>query len=206
MNRSVGLLGGTFDPVHNGHLRVAASARAALQLDAVWILPARRSPLKPDEALATPAQRVEMCRLAAAGHPWLEVCDLELRRPGPSYTFDTLTELRRRHPGADFTWLAGADTALQLPLWHRYPELLGLCAFAFVTRPGVDPDRYGQALQRLEAAGARVRRVEVDGVDVSASEVRRRAAAGLPLAGLVPESVEAYIRSRGLYGFGRTSR
>lgn len=199
MNRPVGLLGGTFDPVHAGHLRIAVAARDALGLERVWLLPAHRSPLRPEGARATPAERAEMCRLAAASQPGLDVCDLELRRAPPSYTFDTLTELRRLHPGVPWTWVAGADTALQLAAWSRYAELLELCAFAFVSRPGVDRGLLQAALAELRAAGGRVQAIEIDGVDVSASEVRRRAAAGLPLRGLVPDAVADYIERRGLY-------
>jgi nicotinate-nucleotide adenylyltransferase len=188
--RRVGLLGGTFDPPHVGHLVVAEVARVSLGLDEVRLLVAGRPWMKDT---VTPARhRVAMAELAVADDDALVVDDRETRRDGPTYTADTLAELHAEEPGTAWWFLLGADAAAQLPAWHRAPDALRLATFVAVTRPGY----------RLEASHgllSDVVRLEVPLVDVSSTELRRRVAAGEAVSHLVPPRVERYIREQGLY-------
>jgi nicotinate-nucleotide adenylyltransferase len=194
--RRIGLLGGTFDPVHNGHVKLAEGASEALGLDEVWLVPARRQPLKQEPA--SPAEiRLEMCRLAAAEHGFLGVCDVELARGGPSYTVDTLEELTASHPGVEWTFLAGTDALLDLPRWRDPGRLLSLCRFAVVERSGVTWEELMRHLPKHLAS--RLLRLPVEALEVSSTDIRARAGRGEPVSGLVPTVVERFIEQHHLY-------
>jgi nicotinate-nucleotide adenylyltransferase len=185
----VGVLGGSFDPVHAGHLALALGARDRLRLDRVLLVVAAAHPLKPAGPAAPAEDRYAMVRLAVRGHGGLEASDLELRRPPPSYTVETLREVRASLPGeAEVLLLLGADALAEFPRWRETAAIRSLAAVVGCTRPGAP-----------RPAGADLL-LEVPTPDVSSTEVRRRAAAGETLAGLVPPDVEAYIGERGLYG------
>jgi nicotinate-nucleotide adenylyltransferase len=185
----LGILGGSFDPVHLGHLALAEAARDRLGLDRVLLVVAAGQPLKPAGPAASAEDRYAMVRLAVRGRRGLEASDLELRRPAPSYTADTLRELRRSHPApADLLLLLGADALRDFPRWREVDAIRGLARVVACPRPGAVAPPGG-----FEVLAA-------DTPEVSSTEVRRRTAAGEPLAGLVPEDVEAYIRERRLYG------
>jgi len=184
----LGLLGGSFDPVHLGHLALAEAARDRLRLDRVLLVVAAGQPLKPAGPAAPAEDRYAMVRLAVRGHPRLEASDLELRRPAPSYTVDTLREIRRGlAPGDEIVLLLGSDALADLPRWREAAALRTLARVAACARPG------GPA-----PAGADLV-LEADTPDASSTEVRRRVAAGQSVAGLVPGDVAAYIAERGLY-------
>jgi nicotinate-nucleotide adenylyltransferase len=188
--RRVGLLGGTFDPPHVGHLVVAEVARVSLQLDQVRLLVAGRPWMKAEVTSAR--HRVAMAELAVADDDALVVDDRETRRDAPTYTADTLAELHAEEPDTGWWFLLGADAAAQLPAWHRAADALRLATFVAVTRPGY----------RLEGSHdllADVVRLEVPDIGVSSTELRRRVAAGEAVRYLVPPRVERYIRERGLY-------
>jgi len=190
MTRRVGLLGGTFDPPHLGHLVVAECARIELALDEVRFLVAGDPWMK---ATRTPAaHRVAMAVAAVAGDAHLVVDDREVARAGPTYTVDTLRELRDAEPTTAWYFLLGEDAAGGLGRWHRVDEALGLATFVVVTRPGAasGSDDHGFALARLS----------VPGIDVSSSDLRARFAAGAATRYLVPDAVGAYVRDHGLYG------
>jgi nicotinate-nucleotide adenylyltransferase len=194
----VGVVGGTFDPIHLGHVALAEWAAACAGLDRVVLVPAGRPPHR-GEATAPAADRLEMSRLAAAGHPLLEVSDLELRREGPSYTADTLRELGARHPGAELFLVLGWDAARELRSWHRPDEVLRLARLVVVSRPGFPAP--GPA--DLEAAGIDPSRVVLCGEgtpEVESTDIRRLLEEGRSLDGLVDPAVEAYLRRHGLYG------
>jgi len=184
----LGLLGGTFDPIHLGHLRAAETAREALGLDELLFVPARVPPHRRG-ALSPAHDRYAMVALATAGHPAFVASDLELAREGPSYTVDTVAQLRRERPQAELVLVVGSDTWAELPGWREAERLLALCTLAVVTRPGAAPD----------APGPRAQLVEGPGLPVSASEIRSRVRAGQSVRYLVPDTVEAHIRKRGLY-------
>jgi nicotinate-nucleotide adenylyltransferase len=199
----VGVMGGSFDPVHNGHLGVARAVAARLGLGRVLFVPAARAPLRDAETRAPGARRVEMLRLAikeagdGAG-PEMDVSEIELQRGGVSYTADTLRALRAERPADEFTWIVGADQLARLGQWREPGELARLASWAAYARPGYE---WGAAVAP-EIPGLRVHRVEpVGGAvwDVSSSEVRARLARGDDVAGLVPDKVIEYIRETGLY-------
>lgn len=194
----VGLLGGTFDPIHRGHLAAAAVARTCAGLEEVLLVPAGVPPHK-DAPHASAADRLEMCRLAAAGEPGLGVWDVEVRRPGRSFTIDTVRAFREERPG-DTPWLLlGWDAALQLRTWHRWRELVELIAILVFPRPGL-PEPGTRDLTLAGLGRATVVLCEEETPEVSATELRGRLTEGGDLAGLVPPAVEAYIRAHRLYG------
>jgi asparaginyl-tRNA synthetase len=200
----VGLLGGSFNPPHEGHLAIARAVRDALGLDELILIPAARPPHKPDNRdMASPRDRLEMTRRAAEADGF-GVSDLELLRVGPSYTIDTVRALKAERPGDTFFWVVGGDTVGELPTWKSAAALLAEVAFVPVARPGYDLEAglaaVEQHLGAEAAAGLRERVVTVAPQDVSSTEVRRRVLAGETIEGLVPSTVEAFIRAEGLYG------
>ena len=185
----IGLFGGTFDPVHHGHLVLARDALEQLTLDRLLFIPAAVSPHRTDEPpRATTEQRVEMLRQALAGERGCEVDECELHRPPPSYTFDTVQEIRGRLPGARLYLLLGADQLPKFGAWHRFEELRSLVTFVVFHRAA-------GAEEHLSAAYPTLRRR----LDLSATEVRQRVAAGRSVRYLVPEAVAAYIQLHHLY-------
>jgi nicotinate-nucleotide adenylyltransferase len=184
-----GVLGGTFDPPHYGHLIAAQEAWSVLTLDRVLLVPAREPPHKDPAGLTAPELRLEMLYAAVAGDPRLAVSDIELRRDGPSFTVDTLRALRATEPGAELYLLLGADQYLELDTWRSAAEIRRLARIGVFARWGDDP-----------AAGrVGVERVAMPRIDLSASAIRHRVAAGRPIRYLVPEAVERLIDEHGLY-------
>jgi nicotinate-nucleotide adenylyltransferase len=187
----LGVYGGTFDPPHLGHLVAASEACDALRLDRLLWIPSAVHPLKGGRVRTPPETRLRMVRAAIEGDPRFRADDLELRREGPSYTVDTLRALRAREPGAELLLVAGADLLHELPRWREPDEVVRLATLAVVTREGESlPPHSGLAALA----------VPVTRVDVSSTEVRRRAAAGETFRYLVPEPVRALIERHGLYG------
>jgi len=186
----IGVFGGTFDPPHLGHLVVASDACEALGLGRVLWIPSAVPPHKLGTVKAPAEARLEMVRAAVEGDPRFVADDVELRRAGPSYTVDTLRELAARHPGDELVLLIGADNLREIPGWREPGEILRLARVAVLSRDGagVPPD------SPIPATSVAVTRV-----DVSATEVRRRAAAGETIRYLVPDAVRALVERRGLY-------
>lgn len=206
VDRRVGILGGTFDPIHYGHLVIAEQVRQALQLDRVLFVPAPRPPHKLDEQLASAADRSAMVALAVAGNPAFALCEIELEREGPSYTSDTLAELAdeavRQGVARDLYFIISAEALAGLPEWHEPLRLIRAARLAVVGRPGwplPDEPRLAATLPGGAASVSRVERVETVPIANSSSDVRTRAAAGLSIRYLVPPAVEAYIRDHRLY-------
>jgi nicotinate-nucleotide adenylyltransferase len=195
---SLGILGGTFNPPHVGHLVCAQEARARLGLDRVALMPVSSPPHKPLPGDPGPDVRLEMCRLAAADVDWLEVSDLEVRRGGPSYTADTLQELRTQRPGGELTWIAGGDMALSLPGWRDPERVLSLARFAVAERARARREEIERSIATL-AGRESVVFLDMPRIDVSSSMVRDRVAAGLPVRWLVPDAVREYVEAHGLY-------
>ncbi len=193
-------MGGTFDPVHLGHLLAAEAARHHFELDRVCFVPAARAPHKMALEPSDGFQRLTMILLATLNHPDFVVSDLELRRPPPSYTLDTLRQLREQHPGVDLYFITGADALLEILSWRAPGELLRLAEFVGVTRPGYDLGRIEAVRAALGAeAASRLHVLRMPGVDVSSTEIRRRVRAGESIRYLVPDGVLAYITKAGLY-------
>ena len=198
MPRTIGLLGGTFNPVHEGHLSIAREALRLFALDAVWFIPCAVPPHKPVHDLASNADRLAMLRLAIAGEPRFAALDVEFNRPGKSYTLDTVRALQALHPGDAFVFIVGADTLPELPTWHRPLELLPLVRIVSLARPGFVPDAAAIRLPPPwpERLLADLRTGEP--LAVSSREIRAKIAAGQPVS-LVPDSVLRYIEEHNLY-------
>ena len=198
MPRTIGLLGGTFNPVHEGHLSIAREALRLFALDSVWFIPCAVPPHKPVHDLASNADRLAMLRLAIAGEPRFEALDDEFNRPGKSYTLDTVRALQALHPGDAFAFIVGADTLPELPTWHRPLDLLPLVRIVSLARPGFAPDAAASHLPPPwpERLLADLRSGEP--LDVSSREIRAKIAAGQPVS-LVPDSVLRYIEEHNLY-------
>ncbi|MCP8967195.1 nicotinate-nucleotide adenylyltransferase [Ectobacillus ponti] len=187
--KKVGIVGGTFDPPHYGHLLIANEAYHALGLDEVWFLPNQIPPHKLGKDVAGAADRVEMLRLAAAGKPAFSLCLIELEREGPSYTYDTICRLRQQYPDISFFFIIGGDMVEYLPKWHRVEELVSMVQFVGVTRPGYTLHT-PYPIQKLE----------IPEFAVSSSLIRERFQSGGTTDYLLPEKVREYIQRSGLYG------
>jgi len=194
----IGILGGTFDPVHIAHLVIAQEAHSQLGLERVLFVPARQPWHKPKREPSPIDDRVAMLRQAMAGDARFELSLVDAEREGLTYTVDTLRLLGERFPGAGLFFIVGADSLVELPTWREPERIVRMCRLAVAHRPGQT-----LALEALERQVPRARAsvvlLDVPQMDVSSSDIRRRVAAGRPIHYLVPERVEAYIRERGLY-------
>jgi nicotinate-nucleotide adenylyltransferase len=199
---SIGVLGGTFDPFHLGHLALARAARDQLGLERLLLVPADVPPHKPGRPVSPADVRMAMVEAGIAGEPRLEASRLELDRPGPSYTVDTLQDLVATERAAgrepDVILVLSADSFDGLPAWHEPERLLGLARIAVAPRAGHPPDLAAVA-RALPAARGRITVLDLPAIDVSASEIRRRATRDEPLVGLVPPGVETLVRDNRLY-------
>lgn len=186
---ATGVFGGSFDPVHHGHLIAADRAAEALGLETVLFVPCARQPLKAGGPAATAKQRCEMLRIAVQGHPRYAIEAMELDRPAPSFTVDTLRILRERWPDDRLVLILGADAAATLPSWRAADEVARLAEIAVLTRPGV-PDVTSAFVKHLVATPA---------IEISASDIRARCLTGKSIRYLVPDAVADYIGRHGLY-------
>jgi nicotinate-nucleotide adenylyltransferase len=192
----LGVFGGTFDPIHLGHLRAAENALESLELDQVAFVPAGTPPHRAEPS-SSALDRYAMTALATAGHARFAVSDAELRREGPSYTVDTVAGLRKERPDAEVFVIVGSDTFPEMATWKEHERLRGLCTVAVVSRPGdagPDPDRAG-----MGGPGRGVARVEGPGLEISASAIRGRVRQRKSIRYLVPDAVAEYIAKRALY-------
>ncbi|HWK15976.1 MAG TPA: nicotinate-nucleotide adenylyltransferase [Solirubrobacteraceae bacterium] len=194
----VGILGGTFNPPHLGHLVCAQEAYLQLGLDRVMLIPARIPPHKPVEDEPGPEHRLELCRLAVDGDERFSVSDLETFRPGPSFTVDTLQELHATEPDNELFLIVGGDVAAGLPLWNEPERVLELARPAVAKRRGTPRARVDQALAGLRG-GERAAFFQMPRIGISSTLLRRRVRAGEPIRYLVPDAVERYIGAQGLY-------
>jgi nicotinate-nucleotide adenylyltransferase len=214
----IGILGGTFNPIHFGHLRAAEEVREVLGLDKVLFVPSGNPPLK-TEGLADSLHRYEMARLAAAGNRFFEVLDIECARPGKSYTIDTVKALKERYHDAQLSFILGIDSFLDLPNWYEPEELVSLVDFTVMSRPGalfadlltspyLAPDR--KCLEDLDAGEVLSCRfalrsskaavlARVTPMAISSTDIRRRVRQGLTIKYLLPEDVESFIISNRLF-------
>ncbi|HYN69098.1 MAG TPA: nicotinate-nucleotide adenylyltransferase [Candidatus Eisenbacteria bacterium] len=200
---SIGIMGGTFDPIHLGHLAIAAHTQAALGLERILFIPAGSPPHKPLDSVSPAHDRVAMVRLAIADRPGFELSTLEVDRPGPSYTADTVAALEERERAAgrtpDLTLILSDETFRDLPGWHEPERLLATCRMAVVQRPGYPaPDRSWLAAQAPGAQG-RVDFLEGPRLDISSTSIRKLVAEGRSIRGLVPPAVDRYVAEHHLY-------
>lgn len=194
----VGVLGGTFDPVHNGHLHIAEVLRDALGLNRIIWVPAGRPPHKQGQIVSSDDDRLQMLRLALADSPADEISLVDIERLGPSYTSDTLEALRRSLDQERLFFLMGEDSLRDFPTWHRPDRILSLAELAVAGRPGVDADLERIALA-LPAIKGRVHLVPAEELAISSSDIRRRVRANESIRDLVPPEVAAYIARHNLY-------
>jgi nicotinate-nucleotide adenylyltransferase len=198
--RRVGILGGTFDPPHIGHLWLATLAADCLDLGHVLFMPAARPPHKGRRAISNAADRVMMTRLAISGDPGLDLSLVEMERPGPSYTVDSLAQLRA-HLGENVSLvlIMAADSFAEIESWREPDRLLELAEWGVGPRPGTALPQRAELDRRFGAAASRIHLLDGPSLDVSSSEIRARVAAGRPIRYLVPRAVEELITARGLY-------
>ena len=218
MTQRIGILGGTFNPIHLGHLAAAEEVRDRLKLDIVLFIPAFLPPHKSESGMPSAAQRQEMVILAVKGNPHFQVSDIEIRRGGRSYTIDTIEELRRSYPGAELVFITGLDTFLDIRTWKEWERLLTICAFAVLSRQGfrfrdLAPFGFLQVpsgdLERLDAgettgiaAGRGAVRIALERIplyDISSTDIRSRVRSGRSVKYHLPEAVEGYIIEHKLY-------
>ncbi len=195
----IGIMGGTFDPIHLGHLAAAEEAKTKARLDEVIFMPARQPWMKEGTAISAPEHRVKMVRLAIEGKPGFKVSNMELDRPGLTYTVDTLTELIKTRPEDEFHLIIGWGSLSEMTMWHAPHRIIAMCKIIAVPRPGASrPD-----LKSLDAVipgiMRKVKLLDRPFMDISATEIRDRASCGMAINFLVPRAVEKYILEHDLY-------
>jgi nicotinate-nucleotide adenylyltransferase len=196
--QSLGILGGTFDPPHYGHLVLAENARTQLRLDRVLFVPAGQQPLKRGQGITPVRHRAAMVEAAISDNPTFALSRVDLDRPGPHYTIDTLALLQEAYPGAELFFLIGGDSLAQLATWHDPGGIVQQARLAVMPRPGWEAD-LGELEQTVPGVCERLVWLDTPCLDISATDLRRRARQGLPLRYLLPPAVEAYIREHRLY-------
>jgi len=198
----LGIFGGSFDPVHYGHLLLAECCLEQQQLDQVWFMPAAEPPHKQGAALSGPTERLEMLSLAIAGHEQLQVSSLEIDRGGISFTADTLRQLRAEHLDAELFFLMGGDSLYDLPHWREPAEILSLAMPIVMARPDwPEPDfnTIADLVTPERLAQIRNHRIEAPLIDISSTDIRSRVVDGRSIRFRTPRAVEAYIEAQGLY-------
>ncbi len=196
---NIGVLGGTFDPLHMGHLMVAEEARARLDLAEVLFMPAGQPWLKLNNAISPAQHRLEMVRLAIADKPYFKLSTMEIERSGPTYTVDTIAELQAQLGGAELFFILGWDNLNQLPQWREPSRLIKLCRLVAVPRVDFPTPDLASLEASLPGLSKSVILLDEPRIDINASEIRRRVAQGLSIHQLVPEPVERYIQEHRLY-------
>jgi nicotinate-nucleotide adenylyltransferase len=197
MGKRIGILGGTFDPVHLTHLHMAEVAREECHLDEVWFLPAQLPPHKENKQISVAAHRLEMLNLAVSSVPYFKVCLVEFEREGTSYTIDTMEELVRLHQNDEFFFIIGADMVEYLPKWYKLEELVELVSFIGIGRPG-----WALCLDNSIDALVEPKLIKVDMLtsSLSSTYIRQRIVSGKSIRFLVPEAVYKYIEENNIYG------
>jgi nicotinate-nucleotide adenylyltransferase len=198
----IGIFGGTFDPVHLGHLIIAEQAREQAHLDQVWFVPSARPPHKLEKPITPFDRRAEMLQLAVAGQTNFLVDLIEKDRPGPSFTVDTLADVHRLQPGNDYYLILGADCLPDFPGWREPERIVDLATILVAARPGWPVWPAGQlaaALGLADAGRIRLEPIVMPQIEISSSDLRTRAAEGRSLLYFVPRAVEVYIREKKLY-------
>jgi nicotinate-nucleotide adenylyltransferase len=198
----LGLFGGSFDPVHYGHLLLAETCRESAHLDQVWFLPAAKSPHKQNQPVTHSQHRLHMLRLAIGGHPSFDVCDMEIQRGGVSYTVDTLQAIHDRFPHAEMYFLMGADSLAEFPTWRRPDRICQLALPLVVHRPHSPPpdlELLAPLVDKEMLERIRLAQVEMPLIELSSSEIRQRVQAGRSVRFRTPRAVEKYIETQQLY-------
>jgi nicotinate-nucleotide adenylyltransferase len=195
-----GILGGTFDPVHLGHITIAENVRDELSLDEVLLIPAGVPMSRPNDRVTTASHRLNMVEIAVKGKKALKATPIEIERPGPTYTVDTLEELRKRgNEDDEIYFVLGSDTLQTIGTWKNPGRILELCRLVVVPRPGYQPLSDEELEKILPGLSKNIIVMKGPYLDISASQIRKRIAEGKPISHLVPEGIEEYIRQHNLY-------
>lgn len=201
--KRIGVMGGTFDPIHNGHLVIAEEARMQFRLDEVLFVPSGNPPHKEEHESLDPESRYLMAVIATAANPRFKVSRMEIDRPGPSYTVDTIREMRRIYGrNTEVFFIAGADAVLEILTWKEPEKVLGEASFIVATRPGYDLRTLERSLPAAAGGADASRRVlvmDVPALEISSTDIRKRVKGGRAIAYLVPEGVEKFIEKNGFY-------
>jgi nicotinate-nucleotide adenylyltransferase len=196
----IGILGGSFDPIHNGHISIADTAMEEASLEKVIVMPARVSPFKIGSEIADDVDRLHMIKEAIAGHRGLEVSTIEINSGGVSYTYKTLSILKKYHPDDVLWFIMGSDQFLCLENWYKGPDLLRDYAFILAPRPGFDREAADEKLTRYtEVYGTSIRVLHNYPLDISSTDIKKAVREGRSISGMVPPGVEKYIYEHGLY-------
>lgn len=194
------LMGGTFDPIHYGHLVVAEEVRQQFALTKVIFIPAGRPPHKINNFISEPTHRVKMTRLAVASNPYFDVSTLEVERKGLSYTIDTVKEIKRLYGAEKVYFITGADAVMEIITWKEAEQLLSMCTFIAATRPGYDLHQLADTLKLLPKAVLKnILPLEVPALSISSSDIRKRVKEGKSIKYLLPEAVEEYVLQTRIY-------
>lgn len=193
----IGLFGGTFDPPHTGHIELAKRVLSDFNLSKIILIPAGNPPHKTDKIITDKYHRFEMVKIAASGHAGLEVSDFDIKRETPNYSYITIDHFKKMYPKDEIFFIIGADSLRDLPLWMNYKELLTMCTFIVVPRPGIDESDYFSKYSPDDPE-PKLLFLEDFSYDLSSTELRKKLATGAATAGL-PEGIKEYIEENGLY-------
>ena len=199
--QKIAVMGGTFDPIHFGHLAAAEAVRTELNLEKVLFLPAGRPAHKQNQIITEPKSRFIMTALAVANNPNFEASSLEIERPGTTYTIETIKQLITIYGSeAEIYFIIGADSVFELPSWYKVRELLRICKIVVVTRPGFDNEVLEQKINELtEEYNGDIYLIEIPSLEISSTDIRDRIKTGKSIKYLLPESVESYIKENDIY-------
>lgn len=198
--KSLAIMGGTFDPIHYGHLVVAEQVRHSFGCDKIIFVPAAIPPHKTDNIITEAADRLALTKLAVASNPRFEVSTIEIERPGPSYTIDTVQDIKKRYQPENLYFITGADAVLEILSWKDVDKLLSACKFIAATRPGYDLSNLHQKLRTLPKKHLKnIISFYVPSLAISSTDIRKRIRCGEPIKYLLPEAVERYIYDHLLY-------
>ena len=196
----IGILGGTFDPIHNGHLAIAEEARAYLNLTEVLFLPAGQPWMKSDRSISPAQNRVAMITLALQTRPYFKLSTIEIEHQGPSYSVDSVAQLKAQAVEAtDWYFILGWDNLSKIPHWKEPAKMVEMCFLAAVPRPGYDRPNVKKLEAKIPGISKKIILMDKPRVDISATDIRNKVAQGLSINGLVPEAVAQYIKEKGLY-------
>ncbi|MBC8569262.1 nicotinate-nucleotide adenylyltransferase [Zongyangia hominis] len=203
--RKIGIFGGTFNPIHRGHIHIARAFFEHLHLDSVLIIPTQVPVHKAPQGLISGEERLEMCRIAARNDPHFFVSAIEVERKEKSYTYLTIQRLRERYPDAALYLIMGSDMFLSFTTWYRYRDILQEATLCAAARKNRQQEELAACARRLREEGGRCVVLDLNVVDISSTELRARIQAGDDVSGYLDGAVEDYIRERGLYGHGAQS-
>jgi nicotinate-nucleotide adenylyltransferase len=202
--KRIGIMGGTFDPIHFGHLVLAETVRESMKLDRILFIPTGDPPHKQDQPVTSAAQRMEMVKLAIDDNGDFLCSDMEVKRPGYSYTVDTLERLREEYgDGCQLFFITGADAIIEILSWKNVERISKLCTFVAAARPGINQEKLSDFLEDLpEYLYNKIHVTQVPALQISSTAIREKSTVGKTIRYLLPDKVERYIRENGLYGAG----